>query len=60
MKPFWDNLFFGREECSMPKEECAKKAGQSIRDDLDRIERAIKSYDLRKALGYIKEYKGDY
>lgn len=60
MKPFWDNLFYDMQECGLTQESFAVKAGNEIRDDLQRIEDAIKEYDGKKALAIIAELKGCY
>lgn len=60
MKAFWDNLFFDLEECGIDREAFAVKAGSEIRDDLRRIEDAIKEHDGKKALALIDELKGYY
>jgi hypothetical protein len=60
MKAFWDNLFFDMKECGLTEELFAVKAGAEIRDDLRRIEDAIKEYDGKKALLIINEIKSTY
>lgn len=60
MKAFWNNLFFGMKECVPDKEMVAIKAGNKIRDDLRRIEDAIKAHDGNKALALIDEFKDVY
>lgn len=60
MKPFWDDLFYDLENSAFDKEGFASSAGKTIRDDLMRIEDAIKQHDGKKALALIEEFKGDY
>lgn len=60
MKAFWSDFFFDIEECGMDKETAAIKGGNEIRDDLRRIEDAIRSHDGKNALAVIEELKGYY
>jgi hypothetical protein len=60
MKPFWDSLFYGLRECGLDEEGFSFKAGCEIRDDLRRIEDAIRGYDGKKALAIIEELKSQY
>lgn len=60
MKAFWDNLFFDMDECGITRDQFALKAGTEIRDDLRRIEDAIRKYDGKKALELIDELKNEY
>jgi hypothetical protein len=60
MKAFWDNLFFDIRESGDTNEVFAFKAGNEIRDDLRRVEDAIREYDLIKALTLIHELKNYY
>lgn len=57
MKPFWDGFFFDLEECNLTKEQVAKKVGNYIGDELDRIFWHIKTYEPLKAMEMIKELK---
>jgi hypothetical protein len=60
MKSFWDNLFYDIDECGLSREEFAEKAGEEVRDDLNRIKRAIEEHDGKKALFIIKETSRHY
>ena len=60
MKAFWDNLFYDMAECGLSKEDFAKKAGKDIREDLCRIEDAIREYDGKEALALIAGFKNWY
>lgn len=60
MKDTWDNLFFDMRECGLTEELFAEKAGAMIRDDLRRVEDAIKDHDGKKALSIIEELKVEY
>ena len=60
MKNFWADLFFDMKESGLTEKGAADFAGKYIRDDADRIERAIKDFDLKKALSLIEEMKKDY
>ena len=60
MKAFWADLFFDMRENNLTEKGAADFAGKYIRDDVDRIERAIKDLDLKKAISLIWEMKKDY
>lgn len=60
MKAFWDNYFFDLDESGLTKEEFAAKAGAEVRDSLDRIETAIRMFDLQKAFKLIEAAKSEY
>lgn len=60
MKSFWSDLFFDIEECGVDKEAASMRAGNEIRDDLQRIEDAIKEHDGKKALAMIDGLKKYY
>ena len=60
MKAIWDDLFFDIKESGLTEEGAATFMGKQIQDDIDRIERAIKDYDLKKALSLIWEMKKEY
>jgi len=60
MKSFWDNLFYDMKECGLTEELFAVKAGAEIRDDLRRIEDAIKDHNGKEALIIIAELKNNY
>jgi hypothetical protein len=60
MKAFWDDYFYDMDECGMSREEMAEKAGKDIRDDFDKIKRAIESHDGKQALFFIEELKRYY
>jgi hypothetical protein len=60
MKPFWDDMFFDLNEGNLTQDTFAFKAGSFIRDDLQRVEDAIRKYDGKTALEIIKEIKQEY
>lgn len=60
MKAFWSDMFFDLKECNLSEEDSAKQSGEFIRDDFDNIERAIKSFDLQRALAIIQKAKDEY
>ena len=60
MKAFWSDFFFDMEECGLDRSTAAFKAGSEIKDDLRRIEDAIRKYEGKKALELIEELKSYY
>ena len=60
MKAIWADMFFDLDEGGLTKEGAAIFLGKQIRDDADRIERAIKDFDLKKALSLIEGMKKEY
>ena len=60
MKAFWSDMFFDLQQGNETEEGSAKQSGEFIRDDFDQIERAIKDFDLKKALILIEEAKDNY
>jgi len=60
MKEFWSDLFFDMEECDLTNEKAAEQYGSGICGDFDDIERAIKDFDLKRALILIQKAKKYY
>lgn len=60
MKNFWSDLFFDMRECGLTEEMFSVKAGAVIKDDLRRIQDAIRDHDGKKALAIIEELKSEY
>ena len=60
MKAIWSDLFFDIKEGNLTDEEAATFIGKQIREESDHIERAIKDYDLKKALSLIWEMKKEF
>jgi uncharacterized protein YcaQ len=60
MKPFWDNHFHDMDHCGVTREQFAERAGKEIRDDIDRVLRAIQDHEPKKAMELIAEMKKDY
>lgn len=60
MKVFWENLFFDMDECGLDRDAFAMRAGSEIRDDLRRVEDAIRDLDGKQALALIAEMKAAY
>lgn len=60
MKNFWADMFYDLHECGLSEELFSIKAGEFIKDDLRRVEDAIRDFDGKKALSIIEEMKKEY
>ncbi len=57
MKPIWENLFYDLDNCGDTQEDFSRKAGEDICNDLDEIERKLRSFETKEALELIQALK---